>query len=60
MAGAEARMLPSCLPDVKMLKDPCARSSAAGTTVYISVWADSKPHDSVRDPVSLSKGYRVL
>lgn len=53
-------MLLSCLPDVKMLKDPCALSSAAVPTVCISVWADPKPHDSVRDPVSLSKGYRVL
>lgn len=57
---AGTRTLLSCLSDLEMLKDPCDWSSAGGTTVYISAWADPKPHDSGRDPVSLSKGWSVL
>lgn len=59
---ARTRMVLSCLPalDMEMLKWPCAWSSGAGTTGHISAWADPKPHDSVRVPVSLSKGYSVL
>lgn len=59
---AGTRMLLSYLPalDMEMLKWPWAWSSGAGTTGHTSAWADPKPRDSVRVPVSLSMGYSVL
>lgn len=59
--GLPGRAFLSCLPALgEMLKDQHTWSSVGGTTGQTPSWADPKPHDSVMEPLSLSKGWKVL